>query len=187
MTSLPICIGCAALSGVEIPATEERAEAPPDSIVTGPAWPAAKGVAKDGKLWLHQAEALRQLETGKNTVLATSTASGKSLVFQLWALHQAATSPESTALVFYPTKALANDQTRRWQEAAASVGLSSETIGQIDGDVPMSRRDDILKESRIVIMTPDVCHAWLTRKSAEPAVKGFLRNLNTVIIDEAHT
>ena len=36
-------------------------------------------------------------------------------------------------------------------------------------------------------MTPDVCHAWLTRKAAEPPVKGFLRNLNTVIIDEAHT
>ena len=188
MTSLPKCIGCAALSAVDVPASEEITAAPPDSIVTGPAWPTAAGVAKDGKLWLHQSEALRQLEAGKNVVIATSTASGKSLVFQLWTLHQAATSPEATALVFYPTKSLANDQTRRWQEAAASVGLSSETIGQIDGSVlPMSRRDAILKESRIVIMTPDVCHTWLTRNSAEPAVKGFLRNLNTVIIDEAHT
>ena len=154
MTSLPKRIGCAALSAVEIPVTEEITAPPPDSIVTGPAWPAAAGVADDGKLWLHQAEALRKLEAGNNMVIATSTASGKSLVFQLWALHQAATSPESTAIVFYPTIALANDQTRRWQEAAASVGLSSETIGQIDGEVPMSRREAILKESRIVIMTP---------------------------------
>ena len=129
VASTPKCIGCAALSAVEIPAAEERTAAPPDSVATGPAWPAAAGVAKHGKLWLHQAEALRQLESGKNTVIATATALGKSLVFQLWALHQATINPDSTALVFYPTKALANDQTRRWQEAAASVGLSGDAIG----------------------------------------------------------
>ena len=185
--SIPKCIGCVALSVVEIPGTAEMSAAPPESITTGSAWPAASAVAKDGKLWLHQAEALRQLEAGKNTVIATGTASGKSLIFQLWALHQAATNPESTALVFYPTKALANDQTRRWQEVALIVGLRGEAIGQIDGDVLMNKRDVILEQSRIVIMTPDVCHAWLTRRVAEPTVKGFLRNLRTVIIDEAHT
>ncbi len=129
------CIECAALSAVEIPGTAEMTMAPPGSIATGPAWPVAAGVANDGKLWLHQAEALRELEAGKNTVIATATASGKSLIFQLWTLHQATTSLESTALVFYPAKSLANDQTRRWQEAASIIGLPRKTIGKIDGDV----------------------------------------------------
>ena len=54
---------------------------------------------------------------GENVVVATATASGKSLVFQAWTLCGIKVSPEPTTLVFYPTKALANDQARRWLEA----------------------------------------------------------------------
>ena len=85
-----------------------------------------------GELWLHRAEALGALSRGENVVVATATASGKSLVFQAWALHGIRTSPEPTALVLYPTKALANDQERHWLEAWELVGLPRETIGKIN-------------------------------------------------------
>ncbi len=79
-----------------------------------------------GQLWLHQAEALGALDRGENVVVATATASGKSMVFQAWTLHgiKASSEPtsEPTTLVFYPTKVLANDQERRWLEACELVG-----------------------------------------------------------------
>ena len=119
--------------------------------------------------------------------MATSTASGKTLVFQLWTLHQLSQDPEAAALVFYPTKALANDQARRWRESCRTLGLDGSAVGQIDGDVSVSRRDGIMNESRIILATPDVCHAWLLRRCNEPAVGERLRHLKVVVIDEAHT
>ena len=97
------------------------------------------------------------------------------------------TDPQATALVFYPTKALANDQANSWAHRCADVGLPPETVGQINGDVHTSHRESIMNNSRVVIMTPDVCHAWLTRNVETIPVKNFLRGLRTIIIDEAHT
>ena len=139
-----------------------------------------------GQLWRHQAEALGALDRGENVVVATATASGKSMVFQAWTLHGIKVSPEPTTLVFYPTKALANDQERRWLEACELVGLPRETVGMINGDVGVNQRDPIIRGARVVIMTPDVCHAWMTRRSDSQAVREFLSRLRNVIIDEAH-
>ena len=136
-----------------------------------------------GELWLHRAEALGALSRGENVVVATATASGKSLVFQAWALHGIRTSPEPTALVLYPTKALANDQERHWLEAWELVGLPRETIGKINVDVAPHRRDPMISRARVVIMTPVVCHAWMTRRADSQAVRGFLARLRNVIID----
>ena len=119
-------------------------------------------------------------------MVATSTASGKSLVFQSWTLHGIKSGPEPTTLVFYPTKALANDQERRWLEACELVGLPRETVGKINGDVRVNQRDHIISRARVVIMTPDVCQAWLTRRADSQAVRHFLARLRNVIIDEAH-
>ena len=113
---------------------------------------------------------------GENVVVAT--ASGKSMVFQAWTLHGIKASSEPTTLVFYPTKALANDQERRWLEACELVGLPRDTIGKINGDVGVNQRDPIISWARVVITTPDVCHAWMTRRE-------FLSRLRN-IIDEAH-
>ena len=139
-----------------------------------------------GQLWLHQAEALGALAWGENVVVATATASGKSMVFQAWTLHGIKVSPEPTTLVFYPTKALANDQERRWLEACELVGLPRETVGKINGDVRVNQRDPIISRARVVIMTPDVCHAWMTRRADSQGVRQFLAKLRNVIIDEAH-
>ena len=181
------CVLCAAAARVSIPANLERLASAPAAIAGGPAWPIAGTAAQGQALWLHQANALHELEQGRNIAIATSTASGKTLVFQLWILHQLSQDPEATALVFYPTKALANDQARRWQECCRTLGLDGNTVGQIDGDVSVSKRDGIMSESRIILATPDVCHAWLLRRCNEPAVGERLRHLKVVVIDEAHT
>ena len=181
------CVGCAAVTRVSIPINLEKLANVPDSIADGPAWPIARRTAKGRALWLHQANALHELERGRNIVVATSTASGKSLIFQTWTLHRLKQDPKATALVFYPTKALANDQARRWRECCETLGMDTETVGQIDGDVEIPSRKGIMEKSRIVLATPDVCHAWLLRTSRDPSVRRHLRQLSVLIIDEAHT
>ena len=180
------CLGCSSAAGLDIPASQERRAAVPDELALGPAWAMTREAGLDGHLWLHQAESLGALNRSENVVVATSTASGKSLVFQAWTLHGIKSSPNPTTLVFYPTKALANDQERRWLEACELVGLPRETIGKINGDVGVNRRDPIIGRARVVIMTPDVCHAWMTRRSDSQVVRDFLARLRNVIIDEAH-
>ena len=180
------CLGCSSVASLEIPASQERRAPVPDGIVQGPAWPMTREAGAGGQLWLHQAEALGALDRGENVVVATTTASGKSLVFQAWTLHGIKVSPEPTTLVFYPTKALANDQERRWLEACELVGLPRETVGKINGDVRVNQRDTIISRARVVIMTPDVCHAWMTRRDDSQGVRQFLARLRNIIIDEAH-
>ena len=181
------CVSCAALTKVSIPANLERLADVPDSIANGPAWPIASKTAQGRALWLHQANALRELERGKNIVVATSTASGKSLIFQTWTLHRLKQDPKATALVFYPTKALANDQARRWQECCETLKMDPKTVDQIDGDVKVPGRQGIIGKSRIILATPDICHSWILKESRDPSVRRYLRELSILIIDEAHT
>ena len=119
--------------------------------------------------------------------MSTGTASGKSLVFRSFAFHRTLLDSQSRILVFYPLKALAADQLRGWQEMARSLELDETYIGRIDGSVPVKKRDDVLRKARIVMMTPDVCHAWLMSRLSAPVVKGFVRALTAVVMDEAHT
>ena len=182
------CIPCASKETLTIPATPEHLEPVPDAISQGPAWGIATPFSKGNQLWSHQARALHHLVEGHNTAISTTTASGKTLIFQLIPLDNLKRNNEGTTLIFYPTKALANDQLRRWQECCHTLELPPDTVGQIDGDVrPNSARTAIMGKAKIVLMTPDVAHAWLTRVATDPPMDRFLRNLRTIIIDEAHT
>lgn len=140
-----------------------------------------------GALWAHQAQALEALGRGDNVVISTGTASGKSLVFQSLAFHKVLLDSDSRLLVFYPLKALAADQLRGWKETAHSLELDENVIGRIDGSVPSKDREDILQSARIIVMTPDVCHAWLMSRLSLPVVKDFVQSLSTLVMDEAHT
>lgn len=140
-----------------------------------------------GVLWAHQAQALEALERGDNVVISTGTASGKSLVFQSLAFHKILLDSASRLLVFYPLKALAADQLRGWKETARSLELDKNVIGRIDGSVPFKDREDILQSARIIVMTPDVCHAWLMSRLSLPVVRDFVQSLSTLVMDEAHT
>lgn len=141
----------------------------------------------DGKLWCHQAQAVEALGRGENVVVSTGTASGKSLIFRAAAFHKALMPPKSRTLVFYPLKALAADQMRGWETMASELELPSNFVGRIDGSVPVKDRESVLSTSHIVVMTPDVCHAWLMYRLALPAVRQFVQSLGTLIMDEAHT
>ena len=83
-------------------------------------------------LWTHQAEALEALGDGQNVVVSTGTASGKSLIFRALALHKVMSCPDSRVIVFYPLRALVEDQLRGWREMARVLGLDPEIIGRID-------------------------------------------------------
>jgi len=138
-------------------------------------------------LWKHQSLALEKIGQDKNVVISTSTASGKSLIFQAASFNEILSNSDSRILVFYPLKALANDQLRGWRSMAQNLGLETESVGRIDGSVPYSNRDEILEKSRIILMTPDVCHAWLMSRLSTPLVKSFLTKIAFIVMDEAHT
>ena len=70
---------------------------------------------RENPLWSHQAQALEILAQGDNLVLSTGAASGKSLVFHCLAFHKALLDPAARVLVFYPLKALAEDQLCGWR------------------------------------------------------------------------
>ena len=140
---------------------------------------------RDG-LWAHQTQALEALGNGDSIVISTGTASGKSLVFRALALHKVLRDPSSRVVVFYPLKALVADQLRGWREMARDLDLDEAIIGQIDGSVPPNERDHVLQNARIVVMTPDVCQAWLMLNLAMPVIKRFVGSLSTLVMDEAH-
>jgi DEAD/DEAH box helicase domain-containing protein len=70
---------------------------------------------------------------------------------------------------------------------AEGLGLQASVVGRIDGSVRVQERDSILQAARIVVMTPDVCHAWLMSRLSLPFVKAFVARLAIVVMDEAHT
>jgi len=114
---------------------------------------------EDLTVWEHQAQALDHLVNRRNVVVSTGTASGKSLVFQIEALRHLISDMSACILVIYPLKALASDQFGKWKNLARTAGFAKGSIGRIDGNVPMQERDTILATARVLIMTPDVCHA----------------------------
>jgi DEAD/DEAH box helicase domain-containing protein len=179
-------LGLSVIEKIELPARSEKlAEIPPEYL-SGRCgrWLSAPLFSRG--LWTHQVEALRLFESGANLVISTSTASGKSLVFQAAALRLLDQRPNSTVLVLYPLKALVADQLVSWRKLLTQAGYSADVIGRIDGDVLPDERQKIIQTAQIVVATPDVIHAWLLSNLAKPEHKRFLSRLKLVVIDEAH-
>lgn len=172
---------------LELPARKERTQEIPDAYRAGPVgnWLHSDEALK-GSLWRHQALALEAFASDRNVVLSTGTASGKSLVFQAAAIKVLQDDDEAKVLVFYPLKALAADQDVSWRRVLRMAGMPADWIASVTGDVPMPDRKAALEKARIIIATPDVCHAWLMRELASRDSKRFLSSLDLVIIDEAH-
>src|SRR5579884_1880458 len=122
-----------------------------------------------GMLYRHQGAAVEAFLRGRDVCLTTGTASGKSLAFYIAGLEALQQQPTSKILVSYPLKALGREQEDRWQDALNSAGLGIR-VGRIDGQVPAASRLDILKRSRVLIMTPDIIHAWLLSNLSNKAV-----------------
>ena len=174
------------LARMSLPTREETLAAAPDELMQGPAAGILTQHNEEGMIWLHQAMALEALVQGKNPVVATGTASGKSLIFQAWAFDRLSRNPNSTIAVFDPLRALATDQTESWKQQAQAAGFNPDTVVKIDGSVPMAERERIMADASVVIMTPDICHAWMMRKLSLRSVSSFISNLALIVIDEAH-
>ncbi|MGN9811116.1 DEAD/DEAH box helicase [Micromonospora sp. BQ11] len=131
--------------------------------------------------WRHQAEAASLAYDGQHVVVATGTASGKSLAYQLPALATLLADPRATVLYLAPTKALAADQLR----AVAALELEGVRPACYDGDTPRAEREWIRRHSRFVLTNPDMLHHGILPGHAQWS--GFLRRLTYVVIDECHT
>jgi DEAD/DEAH box helicase domain-containing protein len=131
--------------------------------------------------WEHQAAAAGLAWEGTHVVLATGTASGKSMAYQLPALNALATDARATVLYLSPTKALAADQMR----ALTRLGLDGVRPATYDGDTPREEREWIRQHSRFVLTNPDMLHHSILPGHGRWGV--FLRRLRYVVIDECHT
>jgi DEAD/DEAH box helicase domain-containing protein len=128
-------------------------------------------------LFEHQEEALRSAFEAP-TIIATGTASGKSLCFQLPTLEVLGADRRARALYIYPTKALAQDQAR----ALHAFGLLRPAI--YDGDTPRAERVAIRKRSNVVLTNPDMLHVGILPH--HHAWDELFSNLAFVVLDEAH-
>lgn len=112
--------------------------------------------------------------------MATSTSSGKSLIYQLPVLHALERDYDSRAMYIFPTKALAQDQRRSLKEMMAYMpGLEEAVVETFDGDTPESRRRHIRDEARIILTNPDMLHATILPQ--EEGWRTFLQNVEYVV------
>jgi DEAD/DEAH box helicase domain-containing protein len=128
--------------------------------------------------WAHQAQAAQLARQGRSVIIATSTASGKSLGYLLPALT--AVLEGGTALYVAPTRALAADQL----ELVRSLGVGGIRAAVVDGDTPAAERSWARAHASYLLTTPDMLHYTLLPGHAR--WDGFLRRLRYVIIDECH-
>lgn len=139
------------------------------------------------RLYSHQTEAVGAAIAGKNVVVVTPTASGKTLCYNLPVLNSVLKNPEARALYLFPTKALSQDQISELHDLLArfegkiSFDIKSYTF---DGDTPASARKAIRSSGHIVVTNPDMLHQGILPHHTK-WVKLF-ENLEFVVIDELH-
>jgi DEAD/DEAH box helicase domain-containing protein len=137
-------------------------------------------------LYLHQREAIKRYLEGNNICITTGTASGKSLPFYVLGIEELVKDPRNRIIAIYPLRALGREQESRWERAISCAGLDIK-IGRIDGQVPSNMRKGIIKGSNIIIMTPDIIHAWLLSNLNDPIILELMRNISLIIVDEVHS
>ncbi len=129
----------------------------------------------------HQAEAISLVREGKNVVISSGTASGKTLCYNLPALEAISRDPATRALYLFPTKALAQDQLRTLRK----MSFRGAKPATYDGDTPVDARGWIRRSANIVLSNPDMLHFGILPNHNLWAT--FLHNLRYVVVDEAHT
>lgn len=134
------------------------------------------------KFYSHQANAINKARQGKNVIIATPTASGKTLAFNIPVLEALTLDNKATALYLYPTKALTNDQLKVLKELEKDTCIKADA-GVYDGDTPLHQRASIRENSRIILTNPYGLHQYLPWHYKW---RSFLQNLRFIVIDEAH-
>lgn len=141
------------------------------------------------RLYTHQAEAIRQIQKGRHTVVATPTASGKSLIYNLPVIDALLSDPGARALYLFPLKALARDQMETVEKmlaGAVRLGNPALRAGVYDGDITAYQKSKIRKNPpHVLLSNPEMLH--LAMLAHHHLWEGFFANLKYVVVDEVHT
>ena len=135
-------------------------------------------------LYRHQAEALNALFAGKNIIVATPNASGKSLCYHLATLEAMLADRDSRAIYVFPSKALTQDQLRSLRRIACPQIVSEGVVCTFDGDTPQDERASMKRQAKIVLTNPDMLHLGVLPNHR--LWSRLFRHLKYVVIDEAH-
>ena len=147
----------------------------------------ARGVQQ---LYTHQAEAYAHVAAGRQVVVTTPTASGKTLCYNLPVLDRILKNPAARALYLFPTKALAQDQMAELHELTNAIKAQGEDSGEgigvhtYDGDTPQDARRTIRTRAHIVLTNPDMMHSGILPH--HPRWAKLFENLEFIVIDELH-
>ncbi len=139
------------------------------------------------RLYTHQVQAIAAARGGEHVVTVTGTASGKTVAFLVPILEALERDPRATALLLYPTKALAQDQLKGITRLAGSHPRLRDLIraGTYDGDTSQSARRKIRDEANLILTNPDMLHRGILPYHAK--WHRVFRNLRHVVVDEVHT
>ncbi len=137
-----------------------------------------------GRFYSHQADAIGHVRDGRNVVIVTGTASGKTLCYNIPIVEGLMAASTSTALCIYPTKALAQDQLRavgKFESAERGVEFMA---GTYDGDTPTNLRRKLRNGGNVILTNPDMLHQGILPQHAR--WNRFFTHLKYVVIDEVH-
>jgi len=140
----------------------------------------AKGIEE---LYSHQAATAELVRDGKNVVVVTPTASGKTLCYNLPVLNAVLENPDTRALYLFPTKALAQDQLAELQDLAKRLD-DSFGVFTYDGDTPSDARKAIREHGHIVLTNPDMLHTGILPHHTK--WMRLFKNLRYIVLDELH-
>jgi len=165
-----------------IPAREARYADPPTGLTLRTRRMLdTMGIAR---LYTHQSAAISNVNAGKSVVIATGTASGKSLCYQVPLLETLAKDRDARALLLFPTKALCQDQFGHFSEMLACAELSDRLCGVFDGDTPDTLRRRLRDAASVVFTNPDMLHAGIMPQHGRWA--RFFGGLRVIVVDELH-
>ncbi|MGH9862904.1 MAG: DEAD/DEAH box helicase [Candidatus Acidiferrales bacterium] len=136
------------------------------------------------ELYTHQAEASERIRAGKNLVIVTPTASGKTLCYNLPVLNRILEDNATRALYLFPTKALAQDQLAELYDLIDRLDHDIKVF-TYDGDTPQDARRAIRAQGHIVLSNPDMLHTGILPHHTR--WQRLFENLRFVVLDELHT
>jgi DEAD/DEAH box helicase domain-containing protein len=141
----------------------------------------AKGIEK---LYTHQAAAAELAHAGKNFVVVTPTASGKTLCYNLPVLNAVLENADTRALYLFPTKALAQDQLAELHDLAKRLD-DCFGVFTYDGDTPSDARRAIRERGHVILTNPDMLHTGILPHHTKWT--RVFENLRYIVLDELHT
>lgn len=134
-------------------------------------------------LYTHQAQAYAHARSGRDFVVVTPTASGKTLCYNLPVLQSCLEDPQARALYLFPTKALSQDQMNELHGLIEAMEVDIKTF-TFDGDTPAAARKTIRNSGHVVVTNPDMLHQGILPHHT--AWVKLFENLRYVVIDELH-